>query len=48
MLSHYLEIMWLLVGIYIVCRTVPILSPWINYVVGAFMIVLSVIKIFGA
>lgn len=45
MLSHYVEICWMLIGIYILSK--PHLSPWIGYVVGAMLLVLSIVKIFG-
>jgi len=46
MLTHYVEIMFMCIGIYIIA--LPHFSPWVGYVAGAFMIVLSIIKIFGA
>lgn len=45
MLRHYIQIMWLCVGAYLLLKP---FEPWARYVIGAFIVVLSIIAIFGA
>lgn len=47
MLAKYEIYMWLFLGIYLVANGIPRVAPWAGYLAGAFILILSIIKLVG-
>lgn len=47
MMENYETFCWLFIGAYLGLKQVPACSPWVGYVAGAMIFVLSLIRLVG-